>query len=289
MTIYIDVLFLVNSLCSVLLLQSTGMLSGIRCGIWRSIVGAIGMSLCYCILLLYGIGFRGGLLLSVALSILGIQIAFSPKSLRQFLSLIASAMVSSFLLAGWITALYACTGFQRLLGQGLAVEMRWMPWQSLLWCCIMFWILLKHGIGFLERCGRRRAEYCYIQLTYHGKTCNLRGFWDNGNALHSMDGMPLAVAELGACLSLIDKDCALQLLTKGTLTEDQRQAFAEIPFSALGMEKGTLYAIQVDDFQICGKKDTRILHKIWIGLYVGHFAGAYDILLPPALLEGESI
>lgn len=284
-TIYIDVLFLINSLCSVVLLQSAGMLSGIRCSIWRSVLGAVGMSLLYCVLLLFGVGFQGGWFLSTILSSIGVLLAFMPKSLRQFFSLMVSCAVASFLLAGFMTALYAFTGFQRLLGQGLAVEIQWMKWQSLLWGCLMFWLLFKHGIGFLDRCGRKRKEYCYIQIEYHGKTGHLRGFWDNGNALHDTDGNPLAVAELGACLSFLEKDCALQLLTTGKPTEEEQQAWMEIPFSALGVEQGTLYAVQVDAMRILGRKETKVLSKIWIGLYVGHFAGAYDILLPPALLE----
>ena len=93
-----------------------------------------------------------------------------PKSFYGFFQLLVALGVASFLLGGFLEMLFAFTDAQRFLGKGLTISVSMMPWQRLLWGCLLFYILLKAGAGWLERHGKNRGQYCRIILESGGKT-----------------------------------------------------------------------------------------------------------------------
>ena len=296
MELYIDVLFLVSSGCHFLLLWTTGKLAGVSFRLWRICVGAVVVSAVYCLLLVMGYGFSGDWWLALGLAILGIEIAFFPRSWKKLCSLLIATAIASFLLAGFLEACIAMTSVQRLIGRGLSISLHWLPWQKLLWGCVVFGLCMRAISQWLERHGIKRNQYCQVQLEYEGRSCVLCGFWDTGNGLCTSEGKPVAVAECAACLSLFPPESILSFCQEGNLQQTQptQQAqqiqhtwLTEIPFSALGTTEGKLLMFWVDCMEITTQKQTKRYEHMPIGLYRDTFAGGYEILMPTALLEEE--
>lgn len=286
MELYIDVLFLVSSGCHFLLLWTTGKLAGVSFRLWRICAGAIAASAVYCLLLVMGYGFSGSWWLALGLAVLGIEIAFFPRSWKKLCSLLIATALASFLLAGFLEACFAMTSVQRLLGRGLSIPLHWMPWQRLLWGCILFGLCIRAISQWLQHHGIKRNQYCQVSLEREGRSCTLCGFWDTGNGLCTPQGQPVAVAEFAACLALFPPEIVQDVL-QDDLQAIEQIGLTEIPFSALGTTAGKLLIFWVDCMQITTQKQTKRYAHMPIGLYRDTFAGGYEILMPTALLEEE--
>lgn len=287
MELYIDVLFLVSSGCHFLLLWTTGKLAGVSFRLWRICMGAVVASAAYCLLLVLGYGFSGTWLLALGLAMLGVEIAFFPRSRKQFCSLLVAAAISSFLLAGFLEACIAMTSVQRLIGRGLSISLHWMPWQKLLWGCMLFGLCVRAISQWLERHGIKRNQYCQVYLEHGGRSCMLCGFWDTGNGLCTSEGKPVAIAEFAACLSLFPPESLSAFFQEEMLQQAQLLGLTEISFSALGTTEGKLLMFWADCMEITTQKQTKRYEHMPIGLYRDTFAGGYEILMPTALLEEE--
>ena len=100
MELYIDVVFLVNGICSCLALWTAGRILSRRCHWWRLILGGFVPSLFFCLLLVFGI--KAGFVLSAVMMIMGLEIAYFPKSFYGFFQLLVALGVASFLLGGFL-------------------------------------------------------------------------------------------------------------------------------------------------------------------------------------------
>lgn len=287
MELYIDVVFLVNGICSCLALWTAGRLLSIKCRWWQLILGGFVPSLFFCLLLVLGI--KAGFVLSAVMMILGIEITYFPKSFYGFFQFLIALGVASFLLGGFLEMLFAFTNAQRFLGNGLTISVSMMPWQRLLWGCLLFYILLKAGAGWLERHGKNRGQYCRIIIESGGKTVSCIGFLDTGNALRTEAGKPVVVLELARCVPLLPKESALCLLLGKSLPEKEAAFFSQMPFAAVGISSGMLTWFTAEHLTVTQGKISRKYDQMPIGIYMDRFTGGSAALVPPVLLEEEGI
>lgn len=287
MELYIDVLFLVNGSCSCLALWTAGRFLSKGCRWWRLALGGFVPSLFFCLLLVFGI--EAGFLLSAVMMILGLEIAYFPKSFYGFFQLLAALGVASFLLGGFLEMLFAFTDAQRLLGNGLTISISMMPWQRLLWGCLLFWILWKAGAGWLECHGKNRGQYCGILVECRGKKVSCTGFLDTGNALRTTEGKPIVVLELARCVPLLPKESAICLLLGKSLPEEEAAFFRQTPFAAVGTSSGMLTLFTAERLTLTQGEKNKVYVQAPIGIYMDRFTGGAAALVPPVLLEEEGI
>lgn len=213
---------------------------------------------------------------------------FSQKFLWIFQLLVALG-VASFLLGGFLEMLFAFTDAQRFLGKGLTISVSMMSWQRLLWGCLLFYILLKAGAGWLERHGKNRGQYCRITVESGGKTVNCTGFLDTGNELRTEVGKPVVVLELARCVPLLPRESALCLLLGKSLPEKEASFFSQMPFAAVGTSSGMLTLFMAERLTVTQGKISRKYEQMPIGIYMDRFTGGSAALVPPVLLEEEGI
>lgn len=287
MELYIDVVFFVNGICSCLTLWTAGRLLSRKCRWWQLILGGFVPSLFFCLLLVFGI--KTGFVLSAVMMLLGLEITYFPKSFSGFFQLLAALGIASFLLGGFLEMLFAFTDAQRFLGKGLTISVSMMPWQRLLWGCLLFYILLKAGGRWLECHGKNRGQYCRITVESGGKTVNCTGFLDTGNELRTEGGKPVVVLELARCVPLLPKESALCLLLGKSLPEKDAAFFSQIPFAAVGTSSGMLTLFRAEHLTVTQGKISRKYEQMPIGIYMDRFTGGSAALVPPVLLEEEGI
>ncbi len=282
--LYIDILFLVNGLCSSFTLWIAGKLFSAHTKWWRVLLGGMVSSLLWCVCLVLGIGEKGGILFSIGLMVVGICITYRPKSMRYFLGLFAAVWIASFLWSGFL-ALWDSQKMVSCFVQGHYVTRnRFTSSQMLLWSGILFYGILRLGHRYLERFGAKQALYCHVEIQKQGKTCQLEGFLDTGNGLQTKSGKPVIVAEFSSCMGLFSKECALQLLKKDISPESKD--FEMITFSALGTNKGEIPLFIADKVILThAQKKQVVQNHVAVGLYFDAFAGNYTALIPPIFIE----
>lgn len=280
--LYIDVLFLVNGLCSSFTLWIAGKLFSVTTKWWRVLLGGFGASLVWCSCLVLGIGKKGGFLFSLVLITLGVFITYRPKTMRSFFGLFVAVWIASFLWSGFLVLL-DCQIVSCFMGGQWVTRNRFTSGQILLWGSVLFYVILRLGQRYLERFGTKRDFYCQVEIERQGKTCHLDGFLDTGNGLQTKSGSPVIVVEFSACMGIFSKECALQLLKKEIPTED----FERIAFSALGIQRGELPLFLADKVILTQQKKQVVQNHVAVGLYFDAFAGNYTALVPPMFIEEE--
>ena len=278
MELYIDVIFLVSLFMNVFLLWSAGCIAGFSTKKWRIFLSSLLSSLLYCLWLCF---FRksGGILFSVLLLGIGLAISYYPKHGRNWMRLFGAVWAVSFLMGGGVNLLFAMTQTQRFFGKGMTVQTPY-PWWLLPWAAGMAYVFLKLAGNWLKANIQRRTEYCTAAILWRGKGTEGRMLIDTGNELKEK-GRGVAVVQLSALLPLFSKEEQVFLLS------GDRRGLEWMAFTSLGNPDGRLWGIRAEKLVLSFGAEQIIHNHIFVGINENDFAGAYDGLVPPCLLEEE--
>lgn len=281
-SIYIDVLFFWELVMDLFLLWAAGKISGFRAKKWRLFLGAFLSALCHCVLLVLFFPNNGGIFLSFGLIILGISVAYMPKSFKNFVRLFFTALFASFLLGGGLNVLFISTQAQKILGDGLILKQRFFPWQYLIWGIAVSYILLKLGGKWIEAHIRRRRDFSTVYVRKNGKWVEGRVLIDTGNGL-KRDGKGVIVLEIGMLLPLFSTEEGQKIMN------GLRDDLVPMHYTSLGNPEGALWGFIADECRICFGEKTIVYKDLYIGISFELFTGAYEGLMPPCLIEEEDL
>lgn len=208
--VYIDLYFLINTAMDLICLQMTARLLHRRARRWRMVVGAVLGGVYACVSLLLGLEGVVGFLSDAVVVLLMCAVAFAGRRLSVFRYLQVSAvqLLSSAMLGGIMTALYACLNrlhlpFEILEGDGLSV------WGFALLGAIAG-ILTANGGRLFGFSGRVRSVR--VEATVFGRQVELRALVDSGNLLRDpTGGRPVIVADREVLCSVLPQAVAERL------------------------------------------------------------------------------
>lgn len=281
-SVYIDVVFFWEWIMDLFLLYAAGRISGFRAKKWRLIVGALLSALCHCLLLIFLFPNNGGIFLSFALLILGLGVAYFPKSPKNFCRLFLTALFASFLLGGGLNVLFTVTQAQKALGSGLILRQGFFPWQYLIWGIAVSYILLKIGGNWIETHIRRRRDFCTVYIRKNSKWVEGRVLIDTGNGLKK-NGKGVIVMELSTVLPLFSAEEGEKLIC------GEREHLEPMHYTSLGNPEGALWGFLAEECKICFGEKTISYHGLYIGISFDFFKGGYEGLIPPCLLEEDDL
>ena len=256
--IYVDTLFLLNAMVDYLLLLASARLAGEPLARLRFLLGAVLGGLYAVAIFLPGLSFLARPLCRLAAAVLMVLAAFwkSRRLLRQVV--IFFALSCAF--GGGVLAI-ALLG-----GRGLALS------NGVLYSGMDLKIVLLSAAGcygaltlIFQRTGRHTAssgELRPVRLTLGERQVSLTALVDTGNTLTDpATGRPVLVAEA---------DCVEELLPPGIrpspadlrdpagalerLEDPWRRRFRLLPYRSVGVDRGLLLAVRVDQVQV-GEED----------------------------------
>lgn len=256
--IYVDTLFLLNAMVDYLLLLASARLAGEPLARLRFLLGAVLGGLYAVAIFLPGLSFLARPPCRLAAAVLMVLAAFwkSRRLLRQVV--IFSALSCAF--GGGVLAI-ALLG-----GRGLALS------NGVLYSGMDLKIVLLSAAGcygaltlIFQRTGRHTAssgELRPVRLTLGERQVSLTALVDTGNTLTDpATGRPVLVAEA---------DCVEELLPPGIrpspadlrdpagalerLEDPWRRRFRLLPYRSVGVDRGLLLALRVDQVQV-GEED----------------------------------
>lgn len=275
--VYVDRVFVLNTLVDYLLLLTTAQLAGVplrrlRFGLC-GVLGGVYAAAVFYVPGLAGIGWK--LLFGSLLGLLSFCREIHPWRL----------MALFFLLSGGLAGLLLGIGLAA--GQGGALVQKVycadISWPVLLGSTILFYFLLH--LVFRQGARHGGRELMEITISINGCSQRLRALRDTGNTLRDpVRGQPVLVAELGALKELWQPDI-WEVLSSPEPAEikmsrlclcDSAPHFTLLPFCSVGMPRGLLLAVRSDYIEIGKRK----LTGIWIALWEGAVSdgGGYHAL-----------
>lgn len=271
MTIYLDVVFLVNLLYETAILYICLKVMKIPVSFWRVTVSSAVGSILYCGCLLAGMPYEKpacGFLASVFIATVSTMIALGAGKLHKSGGVLLMHYGVSFAAAGLLQLVRSVfpDGYLVLTGAGAVVFIG------------MFCIKIRQLL-FQELLSQKR--FYHVKIVLNGRRTEGRGLMDTGNGLFD----PVSRAPV----ILVNSRIAAALL-QGEAVSSQR-GFRLIPFTSIGKKRGVLEAFLSDYIELeteqTGTKALEVMHceKVLCAV-TDRFDGnqRYDIILHPSLL-----
>jgi len=300
MTVYADMLFLVNFIMNGFVLWVVGKLSRTPQKFRWVLVGAGVMALLYTLLIVvYSLRFMNIVLASVAILSVGVAITFHPAGIKPFLKLMAVAYSISFTVGGLGMALFFLTDLPyavHFIASDWDGFARAISWQLVLAGMVISYVLIKLAMRFHERLLLKRQMLCNVQVFLGEHDCTFDALVDTGHSLKEpISQSPVIIAEFELVKSFLPDRLKVLFYEKqendlAELLESREGSFYNrirmIPFTSLGRANGMLIGFRPDKVKVEGANDSPI--DVVIGIYNDKLSGdgRYRGLLSPELVGG---
>lgn len=262
--IYVDTLFLLNSIVDYLLLLAAARLAGEPLRRGRFALGAALGGLYAVAIFLPGLTFLAHPLCRLASATLMLLVSYggSRRLLRQGLLFIA--LTCAF--GGGVVAIGLLGGTGLTLGNGVFYSA--LDLKIVLLSAAVCYGVLSLVFQRLAKHSAAGGEIVDIKLILNGRTAPLKALVDTGNTLTDpVSGRPVMVVEGAQTARLFPKEHRpgpddLRDPTAGLTrlgTGDWRPRFRLLPYRSVGIERGLLLAVRVDGLELGEKKVGPIL------------------------------
>lgn len=284
MTVYADILVIVNLYIDFFLLWCVKKALRLRAGNGRLVLGALTGALCALTALLPQPPPLLSLLLGIAGAVVTTLSAFAPLPLRMLLKTALCFWAFSLALAGFFLFLirFFVPGRMAVLGNAFYLDLS--PLLLFLFTCGAY--LVFRVLGKLFPGEASGARYCSLVLENRGHSVNLLAKADTGSALREpFSGLPVIVCQT-ECLKETAPPAVAEFLKSGNGpgTAVQAEGLRLIPFESLG-GGGLLPAFRPQKV-LAGRE--KIPLECWVAacgrnLSAGQFAALYNPDQFPAL------
>ncbi|MCD8049020.1 MAG: sigma-E processing peptidase SpoIIGA [Clostridia bacterium] len=243
--IYIDVLFAVNFIINILLIEASGVILRLS-SVWYRTLFASALGALYAVCVFFpNLHLLYTFLMKIAFSALIVAVAYKTKNFRSFLRLWATFYAVSFVFGGCVAAVLSLTELGRKTGAIYSNGIIYLnlPWQTLFVSTLIAYILVL----ILGRVRKKRiacdAAKRIVEIRLGKKSVSLNAIIDTGNSLFDpITGDPVMVAEYDAVKPLLPEG-------EGSLLESMSRAGLKvrlIPFSSVGVDGGIMPAFLPD-------------------------------------------
>ncbi len=280
-TVYIDVLFLVNFLMNILIFEGAEIITGETTGKARKAIAAVLGALVSCGMFFPSLSFLTGVATKACLSVAMVLCAYKIKSVKYFLKMTAAFYIASFVFAGGLTALLTMTDIGSKTG-AIYSNGTWyfnLPWKYFILMCVCVYCLLSFVGRMRRRNITKKSAERDVEIFVKGECCVLKGIIDTGNSLFDpITGDPVIICEYDGLKNIIPKAC-------GDVFDAVREAglkMRAVPFSTVGKESGIMAGFCPDRVEI----DKKCVKKCVVGISERKLFKDedYHVLLNPDLI-----
>ena len=298
LTVYADVVFLINFVMDLLIIWVAGKLAGRRAKLWRLALGAFIMAISYCAVTFIGdLHAFYHLLSAIIMLIIGIWAAYAPLKLVVLCKLALFSYLSAFLIGGIGMGLYYTSRFSDIIGNITSIPVNDLGLPILLGAAAAFFVLFRFGSQWLETRAIKRQICMAVRIFFGDRNLELNALVDTGNSLRDpLSHAPVIVAEFDSVKAFLPdsvkllfyekQENNLQNLLISAHTDEFSDRLRMIPYESLGKQNGLLIGFRPDRVEITREKDTLALSDVVIGIYNRSLSrnGDYQGLLNPEII-----
>ncbi len=251
-TVYIDVLFGVNFLINILIVEGTGVIINEETKWYRSLLAAF-IGAVYAVAVFFpALSFVQTFFMKILLSLVMVGCAFKIKNALNFLKLWGCFYLVSFIFGGGIVAVMSTTGLGKKMGAVYSNGTIYfnLPWQMLFATAAFVYFLIYIFGRIRKKRVLKAAVSRDLSIYINGECVCTKAIIDTGNSLFDpITGKPVIVCEYGELKGIVPMDNDENLVEK---MNDAGLRVRLIPFSSIGKEKGLMPAFMPDMVKIDG-------------------------------------
>ena len=300
MTIYLDVIWLLNFFLDLLLLWLTQILLKESIPKFRLWFGAF-IASCIVPIEIY---FPHSLLTStigkLIFSIVIILCTFKYYSINRFIKQLGMFYLNTFMIGGGLTALHHLLGPTfKMYGNKLVTSMDgYGDPISWLFLCIGFPVLWLFSKQRMESYANEKImydEFYLIEIDFNENTYTTTGFIDSGNQLTDpFTKQPIVICDEIIIDQIFTKQeknqfqIAQETLDFTKIPDDWQNSIQPIPYLGVGGGTSFLLTFKVDDLRVFYDNEWSSVQKVRVGLQFGKLSEdfSYHCLLQPQLIKG---
>lgn len=277
MTVYADVMFIVNLIVNYLLLLSV-------CGIVHSrppflrllLSSALGAAASF-VILLPPLNFFINIAIKAALCLAMTAAAFPVKNIKSLLRHAAWLLFMTFSYCGIVTAITMHFSPKMIHINNMAVYANLSPIMLILSTAACY--LIVKIIMLIAAKVRPREDFYTLEIFRGQNSVKCTAMLDTGCNLHDLfSGSPVIVLEQDLALSLIPQRVYASGNDSDSVLQGMREGIRLIPYSAIG-GKGMMQAYMPDKVIISQKNKSRELHDITVAVSKELFDGEFRAVI----------
>ena len=278
MTIYLDIIFLENTLMNYIILYATGFVQKRKMKnfklILSSALGALYAIVSYTnIIPIYSAPF-----MKILLSVIMIYIAFSNENIKQIIKNLLLFYLASFVIGGCALAMLYLISPQSVSFQN-GVLVGTYPMKVTLVSGIIGFLIIQCSFSLNKRQMKIKDMLCDLEIVVKGEKVKLKGYIDSGNTLKDpLSNKPVIIVEKAIMEKIIDTD--------NLLGGDEKLKLRLIPFKSIGKQNGMLVGIRPEYVVIKYNENIVKTKNVIIGIYDKKISKSYSALIGLEILEG---
>lgn len=261
-TVYADILFLINLIMMLFILYCTGLFLKAKPSALNLVFGAIVASGGYCLIalwdkLLYLRNIPGYLFLEL----LTIYITYMPKNIKLLLKLWITVNCFAFFIGGLISALFYYTNIGRSIGDNIAYSISRMSFKLILSSTALSYIVIKTVYSIFRSSVMKKQIKYSVEIILGEKKATFTAIGDTGNSLKDcVTDQKVIITEFDVIKDILPEPELItrDLYTYITVHGNKIQARL-IPYKSLGNENGLLFCFKPHRVYIDGAEYTEIM------------------------------
>jgi stage II sporulation protein GA (sporulation sigma-E factor processing peptidase) len=260
MTLYADILFIINFMMNAFVLWLSGKILRCRRKVRWYITGAAVMAALYTAALALPLLQRVNIFAAQAVILAaGVAVTFFPSGWRAFAKCMLAAYLVSFVIGGLGMALFFLTDLPyavRYIAADLGAFSRAVSWQLAVTGAALSYVLIKLTVYVLERRALKRQMLCHVEVSMEEASVTFHALVDTGHSLREpITRSPVIVAEFDEVKPFLPEGLRQLFYEKRehNLTdlllghrEDFYTRLRMVPFTSLGRANGMLVGFRPD-------------------------------------------
>jgi stage II sporulation protein GA (sporulation sigma-E factor processing peptidase) len=279
MAVYADVVFIINFLMNGFILYIVSKLIKKKTKWYKIIISSFIMSLIYCLFMFVPmLRFLNVIFVSAAIILIGVQIAFNPKGIKEYASIIVTCYITAFSVGGLGFALYYLTPAANIIGDALQFTINNFSIKILLFSTCTFYILFKVFHAKLHRLLIKNQVFYNVTIYSDANDVKFNALLDTGNSLKDpLNEYPVIIAEFEVIKAFLPskmkelfekrKENDLTSLVSTAVDCEFSKRIRIIPFTSIGKQNGVLCGFRPDKVEINTGDDVFTLKNVIIAIY----------------------
>lgn len=242
MTIYLDIVFLENTLMNYIILYATGFIQKRKMKNFKLIISSI-LGAGYAVIsYLKIIPIYSTLFMKILLSIIMIYVAFNNQNIKQICKNLLLFYLTSFVIGGCALALLYLVSPQNVSFEN-GVLVGTYPMKMTLIAGAVGFLIIQYSFSMNKRQMKLKDLLCDLEIMVNKQKVKMKGYIDSGNTLKDpISQKPVIIVENAVMEKIID--------TKNLIGGDENLKIRLIPFKSIGKQNGMLVGIKPNYVQI---------------------------------------
>ncbi len=278
MTIYLDIIFLENTLMNYIILYATGFVQKRKMKNFKLIISSVIGAIYAIVSYLNLIPIYSNPIMKVLLSSIMIYVAFNNENIKQMIKNLLLFYLASFVIGGCALALLYMISPQNILFEN-GVLVGTYPMKVTLIAGVVGFLIIQFSFSQNKRQMKMKDLLCDLEIFVNDQKVKMKAYIDSGNTLKDpLTKKPVIIVEKSVMEKIIDID--------NLIGGDEKIKFRLIPFKSIGKQNGMLIGIRPEYVKIKYNENEVITKKVIIGIYDKKISKNYSALIGLEILEG---